>query len=95
MDKGIFCYKVMPFGLKNARATYQKMMNKVFKDRIRRNLEVYVYAMLIKSKTLGNYLADLEENYIMKKNNKVKITLAKFTFEVITSKFLRFMLTRE
>ena len=48
-DERVFYYKVMLFRLKNAGATYQRMMNKFFKDQIGKNLEVYVDDMLIKS----------------------------------------------
>jgi reverse transcriptase-like protein len=41
-NSGVYCYRVMPFGLKNAGATYKRMVNKVFYDLIGRNLEVYV-----------------------------------------------------
>ncbi|XP_072054880.1 uncharacterized protein [Arachis hypogaea] len=41
-EHGNFCYKVMPFGLKNAGATYQRLMDKVFQHQIGRNMEVYV-----------------------------------------------------
>ncbi|KAK4383600.1 Retrovirus-related Pol polyprotein from transposon [Sesamum angolense] len=47
---GIYCYNVMPFGLKNARATYQRLVNKMFKDLIGKTIEVYVDDMLVKSK---------------------------------------------
>lgn len=52
-DQGTFCYRVMPFGLKNARATYQRMVNNVFRNQIGRNLEVYVDDMLVKSTREG------------------------------------------
>ena len=50
-DEGVFFYKVILFELKNARATYQRMMNKVFRNQIGRNLKVYIDDMLIKSKS--------------------------------------------
>ncbi|CAA0837936.1 Unknown protein [Striga hermonthica] len=40
--KGIYCYKVMPFGLNNARATYQRAMQKIFEDILHKNIECYV-----------------------------------------------------
>lgn len=48
IDTTNFCYKVMPFGLKNTKATYQRLMDKVFKKQIRRNVEVYVDNMVVK-----------------------------------------------
>lgn len=48
-DKGLYNYMVMPFRLKNARATYQHLMNKVFKEFIGHIMEVYVDDMLVKS----------------------------------------------
>ncbi len=46
----IYCYVRMLFGLKNASATYQRLMNKVFSSQIGRNMEVYVDDMIVKSK---------------------------------------------
>ena len=48
-NQGLDCYKVMPFGLKNAGATYQRLVNKMFKERIGKTMEVYVDDMLVKS----------------------------------------------
>jgi hypothetical protein len=48
-DKANFCYKVMPFGLKNAGATYQRLMDKVFKNEIGKTIDVYVDDMVVKS----------------------------------------------
>ena len=60
-SQGLYCYKVMPFGLKNAGATYQRLVNKMFNKQISRNMEVYVDDMLIKSKEELAYLNDLRE----------------------------------
>ena len=48
-NQGLFCYKVMPFRLKNAKATYQRLVNHTFHPQIGRNVEVYVNNMLVKS----------------------------------------------
>ena len=47
--QGTYCYQVMPFGLKNARATYQRLVNKMFQKQIRVSMELYVDDMLVKS----------------------------------------------
>ncbi|XP_059441743.1 uncharacterized protein LOC132174049 [Corylus avellana] len=49
-DRGLYCYKVMPFGLKNAEATYQRLVNKMFQEQIGKNMKVYVDDMLVKSR---------------------------------------------
>ncbi|KAM1580634.1 hypothetical protein ACFX1Z_041919 [Malus domestica] len=49
-DRGLYCYKVMPFGLKNAEATYQRLVNSMFAEQIGKSMEVYVDDMLVKSK---------------------------------------------
>ncbi|GJX16804.1 reverse transcriptase domain-containing protein [Tanacetum coccineum] len=60
-DEGVFCYTKMPFGLKNARATYQRLVNTIFEGQIGRNLEAYVDGMVIKSKTELEMIKDVEE----------------------------------
>ncbi|XP_071708410.1 uncharacterized protein [Rutidosis leptorrhynchoides] len=50
-SQGIYCYTKMPFGLKNAGETYQRVIDKAFKGQIRRNLEAYVDDLVIKSTT--------------------------------------------
>ena len=56
-----YCYKVMPFGLKNARATYQKLMNNMFANQIRRIMEVYVDDIVVKTMGDGDHCKDLRE----------------------------------
>lgn len=52
-DRGLYCYRVMLFGLKNARATYQRLANRMFKHQIRKTIEVYVDNLLVKSKEVA------------------------------------------
>ncbi|XP_016206994.1 uncharacterized protein LOC107647433 [Arachis ipaensis] len=60
-EHGNFCYKVMPFGLKNAGATYQRLMDKVFQQQIGRNMKVYVDDMVAKTPAQGSHCDDLIE----------------------------------
>ena len=57
---GSFCYVTMSFGLKNARATYQRCMLKCFEDLIRWTVEAYVDDIVVKSKQVDQVIADLE-----------------------------------
>ena len=60
----------MPFALKNVATTYQQLMDKVFGAQLRRNLEVYVDNMFIKSDDLRTHIKDLEEVFgQLRKNN--------------------------
>ncbi|GAA0163583.1 hypothetical protein LIER_19412 [Lithospermum erythrorhizon] len=49
-EYGFYCWKVMPFGLKNIGATYERMVNSIFTTLIGQNMEIYVDDMLVKSK---------------------------------------------
>ena len=62
-SQALFCYKVMPFGLKNTGATYQRLVNHMSRPQIRRNVEVYVDDMLVKSLDEGKHLDDLQETF--------------------------------
>ena len=60
IDRGLYCYKAMSFGLKNIGATYQKLVNMMFKDLIGKSVEVYVDNMLVKSKMAGDHTEHLK-----------------------------------
>ena len=62
-SQGLFCYKVMPFGLKNVGATYQRLVNHMFRPQIGRNVEVYVDDMLVKSQDEEIHLDSLQEAF--------------------------------
>jgi len=63
--RAIYCYKVMPFDLKNAGATFQRMVNQVFKELIRNTIEVYVDDMLIKSLDRSDHVKNLGEAFAL------------------------------
>ncbi|VVA21005.1 PREDICTED: Transposon, partial [Prunus dulcis] len=63
IERGTYCYKVMPFGLKNAGATYQRLVNKIFKEQIDRTMKVYVDDMLVKAPKRGDHLKNLIEAF--------------------------------
>nr|GEX74105.1 reverse transcriptase domain-containing protein [Tanacetum cinerariifolium] len=61
--QGVYCYTKMPFGLKNAGATYQRLMDKAFKSQVGRNIEVYVDDLVVKSHTEADMVRDIEETF--------------------------------
>uniref|UniRef100_A0A2N9GR51 Uncharacterized protein n=1 Tax=Fagus sylvatica TaxID=28930 RepID=A0A2N9GR51_FAGSY len=93
-SRGLFCYKVMPFGLKNAGATYQRLMNRMFHDQIGRNVEVYVNDMLVKSKEEDVHLDDLRETFQTLRKYQMKLNPSKCAFGVYSGKFLGFMVSQ-
>ncbi|GKV45379.1 hypothetical protein SLEP1_g52470 [Rubroshorea leprosula] len=90
----IYCYVMMPFGLKNAGANYQKMVTIVFRAQIGRNLEVYVDDIVVKSLKVGDHLIDLEETFNNLRKNKMRLNPAKCIFGVESGKFLGLMVSR-
>ena len=62
-EEGLYCYKVMPFGLKNTDATYQRLVNKVFANKIDHSMEVYVDDILVKSPTIEQHITDLADSF--------------------------------
>ena len=93
-SQGLFCYKVMPFGLKNAGATYQRLMNKMFAQQIGRNVQVYVDDMLVKSLHEEDHLNDLRETFNTLWSYNMKLNPNKCTFSVTAGKFLGFMVSQ-
>ncbi|GKA86236.1 reverse transcriptase domain-containing protein [Tanacetum coccineum] len=62
-SQGVYCYTKMPFGLKNACVTYQRLVDKAFDNQVGRNIEVYVDDLVIKSHTEVEMLRDIEETF--------------------------------
>ena len=93
-SQGLFYYKVMPFGLKNAGATYQRLMNKMFAHQIGRNVQVYVDDMLVKSLQENDHLSNLQETFDTLRAYNMKLNPNKCVFRVTVGKFLGFMVSQ-
>ena len=93
-DRGLYCYKVMPFGLKNAGATYQRLVNMMFKEQISKTMEVYVDDMLVKSKIAFNHVAHLADTFNILRTYRMKLHPLKCSFGVASRKFLGFMVNQ-
>ncbi|GKB29232.1 reverse transcriptase domain-containing protein [Tanacetum coccineum] len=94
-EQGTYCYMKMPFGLKNAGATYQRLVDSTFQSQIGRNLEAYVDDMVIKSKDEKDLLADIAETFENLKAINMKLNPKKCSFGVEEGKFLGYMVTSE
>ena len=81
-------------GLKNVRATYQRLVNQMFSKQIGRNIEVYVDDMHVKSKEEENHLNNLKETFNTLKQYSMKLNPAKCAFGVSSGKFLGFMVSQ-
>ena len=92
-SQGLFCYEVIPFGLKNAGATYQRLVNHMFHPQIGRNVEVYVDDMLVKSLDEGKHLDDLQETFNTLKRYNMNLNPSKCSFRVASGKFLGFLVS--
>lgn len=80
--------------MKNAGATYQRLVNEIFKGQIRRNVKVYVDDMLVKSLRTKQHLLDLGETFQTLRKHKMKLNPIKCIFRVSARKFLGFMVSR-
>ena len=90
---GNYHYKVMPFGLKNAGSTYQRMMTKMFESQLGKNIEIYIDDMMVKSKMVSEHLRDLRTIFEILRNHKLCLNASKCSFDVGSGKFLGYMVT--
>ncbi|KAL5777700.1 hypothetical protein ACOSP7_010626 [Xanthoceras sorbifolium] len=89
--QGLYCYTVMPFGLKNVGATYQRLVNHMFAKQIGRTMEVYVDDMLTKSLTAEEHADNLREMFEVLWQYEMKLNPEKCVFDVSSGKFLGFL----
>ena len=94
MSQVLFCYKVMPFELKNVGATYQRFVNRMFIQQIGRNVEVYVNDMLVKCKKRDCHLDDLRETFKTLCLYDMKFNPSKCVFGVSLGLFLSFIVSQ-
>ena len=86
-------YKVIPFNLKNAGATYQRMMTRLFEPQLRKNVEVYINDMVVKSKLESEHVNDLGSIFDILRRHKLQLNASKCSFGVGSWKFLGYMVT--
>ncbi|KAA3460987.1 RNA-directed DNA polymerase (Reverse transcriptase), Ribonuclease H-like protein [Gossypium australe] len=92
---GTFCYKVMPFGLKNAGATYQRAMVTLFHDMMHKEIEVYVDDMIAKSRTEKEHVQVLRKLFLRLRKFQLKLNPTKCTFGARSGKLLGFVVSQK
>ena len=89
--QGTYCYRVMPFGLKNAGATYQRLVNRMFQKQIGTSKQVYIDAMLVKATIAELHIAHLTEAFQILRKYNMKLNPAKCSSGVSAGKFMGFI----
>jgi hypothetical protein len=92
--RGTYCYKVMPFGLKNAGATYQRMVTKLFGHIMGKTVEAYIDDMLVKSLREEDHISDLLQVFDILWESRLRLNASKCTFGVSSGKFLGHVVCR-
>ena len=83
----------MSFGLKNVGATYQRMITRIFKEKIGNIVEIYIDDMAVKSKANQRHVGDLIEIFEILRWYRLRLNVDKCVFDVGAGKFLRYMIT--
>lgn len=91
---GKLSYKVMPFGLKNIGATYQRAIVTLFHDMIHKEIEAYIDNMIAKSQTEEEHLVNLEKLFKHMRKFKLRINPNKCTFRIRSKKLLGFIINK-
>ncbi|KAL0457947.1 UNVERIFIED_CONTAM: hypothetical protein Slati_0421900 [Sesamum latifolium] len=89
--KGIYCYKGMPFRLKNIGATYKRAMQRILDDMLHNNVECYVDDLVVKSKKREDHLHHLRKVFERLRRYQLKMNPSKYAFRVTTGKNLGFI----
>jgi len=92
-ERGTYCYKVMPFKLKKAGATYQRLVNRMFKDLLGKTMEVYIDDMLVKSTSSTSHFGHLQQCFDILNEFGMKLNPSKCTLAVPSGEFLGYIVT--
>jgi hypothetical protein len=90
---GVYCYVCMPFGLKNAGDTFQRLMRKALGAQMGRNAEAYVNDIIVKTHESHTFIEDLEETFANLRKVNIKLNPAKCAFGVLSGKLLGFLVS--
>ena len=83
----------MPFGLKNARSTYQRMITKMFEPQLGKSIEVYIDDIVVKSKVVSEHVGNLGNIFEILRKHKLRLNASKCSFGMGSGKFLGYMVT--
>ena len=83
----------MPFGLKSAGSTYQKMMTKMFEPQLGKSIKVYINDMMVKIKKVSKQVRDLRNIFEILRKHKLRLNASKCSFGVGPGKYLGYMVT--
>ena len=83
----------MPFILKNAEFTYQRMMIRIFEPQLGNNIEIYIDDVVVKSKLESEHINDLGSFFEILRSHKLQLNASKCFFGVGSGKFLGYMVT--
>jgi hypothetical protein len=89
----VFCYQVMPFGLKNAGATYQRMMQNCLGSQIGCNIQVYIDDVVITTRKEESLISDLTKTFDNLNRYKLKLNPKKFSFGMSARQHLGFLVS--
>ncbi|XP_016192318.1 uncharacterized protein LOC107633193 [Arachis ipaensis] len=92
---GTYEWVVMPFGLKNAGAMYQRVMNAIFHEFIGRFMEVYIDDVMVKSISVSQHIGHLRKAFLTMRKKGLKMNLLKCAFGVSAGNFLGFVVHKK
>jgi hypothetical protein len=89
----VFYYQVMPFGLKNTGATYQRMMQNCLGSQIGRNIQVYIDDVVITTRKDESLISIQQETFDNLNRYKLKLNTTKYSFCVLAGQLLGFLVS--